>query len=326
MCFYLLIGFGASVNQAYQNFRKFNHAIIFCAKAIIITCLIILSSAVCQAQDTGLIQLSARLASDEVPMNKEALLIVEARWVGKPGDVSIISIDPPTLTNLELVSTATSNQIKKENDEQVTLRRYEFYLSGETLGMAYIDEVRLKYRDGDGNENTLRTPRLQLKIVDPVSEPLSNYSLPITIGGTISLIGLAAFILYVNERRKKRILDAEKAESERTLEEHYRDRLKEEVDLHADNLAEQYNKIATLLRGYLHQSLHLESSAHTTQELVDDLNQRQFEMNKVTTIQEILQACDLVKFSGGAADPNQLARLYTLFEETLREPIQMEVK
>jgi hypothetical protein len=303
-----------------------NHKNIFILSPAMIIGLLVFSAAVCHAQNTGMVQLSARLAADEVPINREAVLTVEAHWVGKPGDISIVSLEPPALTNLKLVSTATSNQIIKENDAQVTLRRYEFYLSGETLGMAYIDEVKLKYRDASGDEMTLRTARLQLQIIDPVFESLTNYSLPVTIAGTLLLLGLAAFIYYINERRKKSAREAEQAESEKTLEEQYRDRLKEEIDLHADNLAEQYNTIAALLREYLHKAHNLESSAQTTQELIDDLNQQQFEMSKITTIQEILQACDLVKFSGSAAEPNQLARLYTLFEAILREPIRTEVK
>lgn len=279
-----------------------------------------LASPLCLAQSVDEVKLSARLASVEIPINREGLLIVEARWVGKPGDITIEAIDSPTLTNLKLVSTATSNQVLRENDALVTLRRYEFYLKGETLGMAYIDDVRLRYRDANGDENTLRTARLQLKITDPVSEPMKNYILPITAAGVALLVVAAAGVLLLNERRKKRAREADEASVKISMEEQYRDKLQKTVDLHASDLAEQYNKLAILLRSYLNESLAPESTGRTTQELVEQLHEMQVEMNKVASIQEILQACDLVKFSGGSADPNQITRLYTLFEDLLREP------
>ena len=294
---------------------------------IIFVLLSLFPTVVCSSQNTGRITLTSRLLSDTVPLNREAQFIVEARWEGKPGEVTIVSIDPPALTNLTLVSTATSNQVLQEDGQHVTLRRYEFYLKGETLGMAYLDDVKLKYRDSDGDENILRTARLQLKVVDPISESLKSYSLYTVLGGIASLfLAIGAVVFILSKRRKKRAFEAENEEMLIPLEEQYKNKLKQEVDLHSDKLEEQYSNIANILREYLNKALALGSFMRTTQELIEYLGEQQVEMAKVASIQEILQACDLVKFSGSSVDPNQLARLYTLLDDLLKEPIQADIQ
>ena len=274
------------------------------------------------SQQESSVTLQARLASERVPLNGTVKLTVEARWLAKSGDFTIDSIDEPKLTNLQLVETATSNQVLKENQTLVTRRIYEYTLQGETYGMAYIDEMRLHYSDSVGQSHILEAPRLSLQVVDPIAGPMSNDSLPIAVAGLLALLGAVAAILWSNDRKKNRKQVAAESEAQQTLEQQFTSRLRQEVDVHAGNLSEQYQNIAQLLRGYLHQSMAIETRVATTEELLQQLHSQQIEMSKITSVQEILQACDVQKFSGGSGDPSQLNRLFSLFETLLQEPFQ----
>ena len=108
------------------------------------------------------------------------------------------------------------------------------------------------------------------------------------------------------------------AAEEKSPEEEYLQKLKSEVDVHATQLIPEYDKLSNLLRGYLRIAFHLDNIAATTEELVHALGGTDLSAEQQEHIREILQHCDVVKFSGSAADPRQFARLYTLTEEILR--------
>ena len=118
------------------------------------SCTLLFSSLVLSSVSFGEteVKINARLISDEVPFNREAMLTVTATWKGPANAIKIFPVDPPTTTNLKLVSTSTANTVSSQGDIVVSTREYEFYFVGETLGMAYIDEVILRYHDADLQE------------------------------------------------------------------------------------------------------------------------------------------------------------------------------
>ncbi len=271
-----------------------------------------------QSASSYQVRVKAELNRQQVPLNRTAVLKVTAEWLGAPDAIELLPVEPPVLTNLKIVSTATANRVEPQADGVRTQRIYEFTLQPERLGMAYVDEVRLTYREKEGAEHSLQTPRLQLEVIDPVPEPAENHIAWWAVLGVL-LTALGAAGVWTNHRRRVRREEEERRrQQERSLEEIYLERLPAEISLTSDDLPAQYAKLAALLRGYLREKLQLEF-AGTTEELLQRLEERDYALDIRTQIQKVLQACDVVKFSGASADPNQLARMYTLTEDLIRQ-------
>jgi len=260
------------------------------------------------------VKISARILEENVPLNRQAHLVVQAEWHGQPDQITLQPLEPPVLTNLKIVSTSSANRVQAQNNQLVTARRYEFILQPQTIGMAYVDEVSLHYEDENGQSHSLQTPRLQVKIIDPVAGPRENLIGPVVIAGVLVLLLAAVLVLIWNRRAVRRAQEAQARQDIRTPEQVFGARLRDEIDLHADELEPQYGRLADVVRGYLREVLPAGKSAGTTQEWLTVLESEGFALEERTRVQEIMQACDLVKFSGATADPNQLARLYTLAE------------
>ena len=192
--------------------------------------------------------------------------------------------------------------------------------------MAYLDVVELRYSDSEGDTHSLFTSRLDVRIIDPVRDPLPNQSLPLTIGGVVVLLLAAIAILKWNERQKAKQRAAEEAQKPQTPEEKYLLLLKTTVQPDGQELSREYAQLATVLRGYLHEAVGLDVESLTTQGLVDSLEARRIEMGTIQSIQEILQACDLVKFSGGSADATQLAQLCSRTEKLMQNGVRQNAE
>ncbi|RME00167.1 MAG: hypothetical protein D6814_04085, partial [Calditrichaeota bacterium] len=277
-----------------------------------------------QALAAGEVKLSAKLQEQKVPLNREAHLIVEAQWQGKPNQFTLSPVEPPNVTNLKITGTAVSNRVETANEQIVTIRRYEFTFKPLALGMAYIDGISLQYKDQNDESYSLEAPRLQLEVIDAVPEPGKRPLLPI-LGISLAILIIAAGAIFAWKRKERRRREAEAAQAEeKSLEEIFTERLHQEVSLDADDLPQQYAGISNLLRKYLIAAFSLGQGVGTTEELIGILEQKQVPTEQLTRIQEVLQTCDVVKFSGAPADPNQLARIYTLTEDLFRQKLAAE--
>lgn len=257
------------------------------------------------------VKISARLDSDEVPFNREARLVVQARWIGPANAIKIFPIDAPTTTNLKLLSTSTANAVSSENGLVFSKREYEFSFSGETLGMAYIDEVILRYHDADLQEHVLRTARLPLRIIDPVAENSDGLTLFILAGLFILLFAVAWTIYFLWKKKSTVEQESEMAPVKSADEEAVED-LKKNINLQSTEIGAQYSEIARIMRHFLRRRFALGASIGTTDELIENLTGKKVAMEELATLRELMQACDLAKFSGGSSDANQLARIYNI--------------
>ncbi len=271
------------------------------------------------AQENSEVKISARFAEETLPLNREGLFVVEASWQGAPGSITFTPLETPRVTNLKIVATASANRVSTDNGQKTTIRRYEFTVRGEALGMAYADEVVLRYRDESGDEFALQTPRVQMQISDPVSDSGAGTSTIIGVALILVAAGVAGFLFVRRKRLEKKKNDEATKVDERSLEDKTLDRLKSEVNLHAAETGAQFANLAAVVKSYLKAAFGLDAGATTTENLVQTLQNQGVEMEEVAKVQEVLQACDQVRFSGGAGDPNKLLRSYTLFEEFIAQ-------
>lgn len=264
------------------------------------------------------VKISARLVKDEIPMNRDVHLIVSASWNGASNEIKFFPIDPPTTTNLKLVSTSTANIVQSDKDGVSSIRQYEFIFRGETLGMAYIDEVILRYHDADLQENVLRTARLPLKIIDPVREnsglTTENVILILVFFGLFGAI----FTFYYWKKKNRDETGDEPLPVKSNFQEAVDD-LRDKINLQTSDINGQYAEISRIMWRYLRHRFDLQPAVGTTEELMRKLEANKVSLDDRAALQEMMQACDLAKFSGGGTDPNQLVRIYEIAKQLVEK-------
>ncbi len=264
------------------------------------------------------VKITARIIADEVPLNREVHLKVSATWNGPANSIKFFPLDPPTTTNLKLASTATANIVKSDSGIVSSTRQYEFLFTGETLGMAYIDEVILRYHDADLQEHVLRTARLPLKIIDPVRDSGGKSIEQISIA-LILTVGIAAASFFFFYKRKRAAREVENATPEKSYYEKALDDLHNKINLQTSDIGSQYAEISRIMWHFLRRRFDLQPAVGTTEELMKKLEFHHVPMEDRTALQEMMQACDLAKFSGGGTDPNQLVRIYEITKQLVEK-------
>ncbi len=113
------------------------------------------------------IQAESRLepARDSYPANLNFDFIVEARWKGELGAVTVHVPDAPELENARMVSLSTANRTHPESGEASA--EYRFRLAPLAQGEARVGRVNLEYVHGGGPLATLTAEGAALRIGPP---------------------------------------------------------------------------------------------------------------------------------------------------------------
>jgi len=263
----------------------------------------------------GAIQVSAQLSAKEVPLNRYVTLEVRAQWEGDLNRFEIADFGNPTMTNLQIVGTSSSNRVGEENGKAMAIKEYEFTLKPLELGMAYIDGVTITYKDAaTGQEQRLATQRLDVKVVEPVAEPESHSWIAIGAMGVAAVSGVGGLGLWWYRKRERDKREREKIQPLIPLEESYLRDLKSLVQWDSPNLRESFAAVSRLLRRYLNQKHGITALEATTGEILEALRDLGTDER---VIGEVLETCDTVKFGGQEATRPDLERVYTLVEGLL---------
>jgi|YelNatPaOPRAMG01_1025707.scaffolds.fasta_scaffold00010_110 hypothetical protein len=276
-----------------------------------------LSAAVSPAPE---ISIQAFLDRTEVPQNRTATLVVELRWRGELDRYEASKVDPPVVSNLEIVGSGSSSRVEVDQSGQpVSVQTHRFSLKPKELGMAYIEPVVVLYTDTrTGISRRLSTQRLQLNVVDPVRERRGRHGFVYALGAVAIAAGGAVYYF----RRTRGGVPEPAPEPELTWEEKLLAQLREEVDLRksAFQLKEGYSSVSRIARSYLANRFGLGGLELTTDELLRELRQKEVDERLIAQAEELLRRCDQVRFGGDAGDPSELSRLAGVLEWWLTRP------
>jgi hypothetical protein len=96
------------------------------------------------------------------------------------------------------------------------------------------------------------------------------------------------------------------------------ERLQAAVDLNSLEIRPGFSEVSRLVRQYLQRRFDIPVQGIATMEVTTAYRALDGELTRGLQLEEILQTCDLVKFSGEGGDPARLARVYALAENFLR--------
>jgi len=264
------------------------------------------------------VEMQATIASAQVPLNRQATLTVRLEWRGRIEDVEFDQLDNPQLTNLKLAGSSSANWTGLTDNQPAAARIYEFQLSPQSLGMGYADALRVSYLDkATGQKNSLYTTRLGVEAIDAVAEP-GERPWGLILG---SVVGLAAVVGGFVWLRKKRI---EKREAEVLaaikpvlLEQKFLDELKQSINLNTSEVNAAFASLYKLTRRYIAEKYSVTAQGISTEETLQALREQAAPEDIVMPLAEVLQTCDLYKYSGESGDPTRLTRAYGLIENIL---------
>jgi hypothetical protein len=270
------------------------------------------------------IKLTTYLDRQEVPKNRLVTYTAQIEWFGNLAAYQITAVKDPDTENLAIVKNATVHRTEVKDGKPIAVKKLEFVLEPQSLGMGYVGDVSIRYQNVlTGEEGQLITNRLGVKILEPVAEPGSRllfipktWFLPLLLilGGA----GLAVLLgLKWRQRREIARKQADALTVQVPLEQQYLQILKEKVDLNASELSRQFAEVSHIFRQYLGEKFSIPTLETTTVNILLEL-QTKIENEKVlSSANEILKTCDLAKFGGGGLEISTLSRVYSLVETLL---------
>lgn len=270
----------------------------------------------------GEIKASVRIDTQEIPQNKTATLIIEVSWQGDFDRFEIARVENPLLTNLEVVGNASSNWVGEVDGIKQVVKTYEFNLKPESLGMAYIDGTFVEYIDlRTARKHKLVTNRLELEVVPPVFEGSQNNVMLLVLVVLVLMSFSGGVLLLIKRKKMKEAELKEQQDAAVSFEEKFQVQLKENVDLNSSDGAGQFVSISKIVRGYIAKKYDLAALEMTYSDITTALEKTSLNGAAITHIEEVLQKCDVAKFSGLQVEKGSLDRVYTLAEEILKQTL-----
>ena len=271
------------------------------------------------------IRLTARLDKTQVPLNRTVRLTITLRWQGPLDRYEVAEIEDPVVRNLKIVGTGSANRVGTENGQPVAIKEYTYDLQPQELGMGYVEGMAVLYTDTvTGKSHRLVTQRLQVEAVDPVPEPGQGPPWVLIGSAVFAVVAGGAAGWYVVRRRRSK--PQEPVAPQVSLEEKTLEELRKTVDIRRPDLPlrSAYADLSRLARRYLGEKYKLPGLELTTDELLNSLREKTLDERLISQAEEVLRACDHVKFSGSSGDRAEFERLYGAVELWLTRPAQTQ--
>ena len=272
------------------------------------------------SETEGAIKATIQLDRKEVPQNHTVAFTVKVSWQGDLDRYEISKLETPVLTNLEIVENSSSNWVGEVGGVKQAIKTYEFILKPVAMGMGYVDGLIIEYKNlAFGDTENLVTNRLDVKIIEPVSEKSLK---PWIIGGGISLLLILASGGGINLVKRKKAKEAEeraKALEMIPIEDKYRNEFKQEVDLQNTDIVASFSSLSKVLRKYISEKYEISAMEMTSPQISTELSKLVVPENMIDQTDEVLRSCDVAKFSGGQVERTVIERAYTLVEEILNK-------
>jgi len=265
------------------------------------------------------VEMQATIAPGRVPLNRQATLRVRLEWSGRIDGVEFDQLDNPQLTNLKLAGSSSANWTGLTNNHPAAARIYEFQLSPQSLGMGYADAMRIAYLDkATGQKNSLYTTRLGVEAIDAVPEP-GERPWGLILGSAVALAAMIGGFVWLRKKRiEKREAEALAAIKPVPLEQKFLDELKQSINLNTSEVNAAFASLYKLTRRFIAEKYSVTAQGISTEETLQALREQAAPEDIVMPLAEVLQTCDLYKYSGESGDPTRLTRAYTQIESILQ--------
>lgn len=260
------------------------------------------------------ISIEAIIDKKEVSKNQEINLKIKISWQGKLGDYEIQDFAAPSLTNLEIKGSSSSNKIEDKGNFQIAIKEYKFILQPKDLGMAYIEPFTIYYLEKSSCEKfSLKINRMEIKILDEFIQKKLNFIYIIFIFLGIIVIILFINLKIINLKKKKNLIEQE--EKIISLEEKLLENLEKLNNIRiTGEIKQYYSSISSLVKEYIFSKFNINKELPTS-ELINILSQYNLKQEMLHKIKIILEKCDMVKFACYQPQSEELNEIYLTTKE-----------
>jgi len=266
------------------------------------------------------IELRASVDETQLPQNETTTLTITLKWFGSQDDFEIEPLSPPSMDNLRIVSSSSSVETKLDEGKQVTLRKYEFTLRGESQGVATIGRVQVNYRHTETGESSfLETQPIQLEITPATSPKGLKFGLlplivVIAIVAVISIFMINRAVVSKRETPPTSALEVLPP----TLEERLLEKVREIESGLGDLTAEElYGRVRSIALDYLEEKHELAARSSTTADVVAEFEQKNLPEGVSGSLKRVLEACDEVRFGFKESSREEKKEILSLLREVL---------
>ena len=266
------------------------------------------------------ITLHTYVESDNVPLNSEVVYHIELSWPGELDEYDIGDISDPSVTNLALRGSGSSNrQTTDDSGNPKAIKIVTYYFKPLEIGMAYVDGITIQYTQKASNKSeTLFARRLGVKISEPTEEPKKEF-IPGTIVLWAILIGfliiVAYFIFRYVQRRNKNQDQQEKTVS---LEEKYLDLLNQTIHLSNDASKENIASMRKLLTSYIAEKFSIPGNIEKNI-VMERLEKSGIAKDYQAKIEQMYAKAELAQFAGEEIEVTELHIFYDTIEYILQK-------
>lgn len=273
------------------------------------------------------VRLGASVQPERVPLNRTVELTVRLAWTGALDSVLIGEVEEPVLSNLEIVGTTTSNRVEGTADGSRSVKEIAYTLRPKSLGMGYIDSIRVSYEDRrSGVVHQLKTQRLSVEAVDPVPEKAGGSRIwlwvILVVCFAAGAIGGAAVFLKSSGRKPAEPAPVPKLAEETCLES--LKSMRGTGSAGAEDSRDSFAPLSKLFRQYLSEKFRIAGLEATTGELVKALRLSGVEEGLLRKSEAFFEKADVIKFSGQGASRTEFEDAYTTVESILEGKLSEE--
>lgn len=261
------------------------------------------------------LSLKGQVDKPSLPQNDTLKFTAIIRLVGNPMLYRIEDIENPKVSNLDLISSSSSNKTVVEDGKKVFYRQYEFNYIPNTIGMAYINPTALNVELlPTGQKRLLRSTRLEVEVTDPILPKEGHLALFILIPVTLVFIGFGIYILF-----RRRGETDEDLVPEKPIEQEFLDQLSETRQyLTKGNFPSFYEKAQAVTKEYITRKWDISARNLPRDELIRRLDEAGLGAKILKELSDSFATCDRIRFAREATDETEAHRVYAAFEKLIK--------
>lgn len=218
------------------------------------------------------------------------------------GDATLYSIADfnPAVSNLRLVGAGSGTKSQSGGGVVLSIKEYSFKYVPVSMGMAYIEPVRVDYLfSPTGFKGTLTSSRLSITIVEPRKKPGKVPVYAWISAAGIIVLGLVIFFLVVRKRTEEEIVTEEVV----PIEEKLLAELKEVIEKRGSiEKAQFFAALERIVRTYMLEKYSFDISGKSIKEITDKLFELEFSDSLTRGLERFLERSNLVRFGRQSAD------------------------
>lgn len=263
------------------------------------------------------VEMQVMISKSSIPLNDSLRLDFCITCTGNHSSITISEPPIPEVSNLDITGSGSSN----ETTINESIKRYTYFLKPKTIGMAYIEPIRIEYQNlKTPSTQELWSKRLSISVTEAIIHEETSFSFALVLAILLAIVGGISFMIYKNKIKTHSMDTIQEQESINPYDQADSD-LKQIVQEKIDNKS-KIEKIHHLVLQYFRQQTQSDIGL-PGREVVKVLRRLCLADTRIFDIQDFFDRCDLIKFSGSSITKTEVEELSIKARDILKVEINL---